>query len=162
MVSSKPTKASPAVARPSGLRRAADRYALRPLARVQRIALFEREVRERLSRSALDVLFACAEVMSEGQRQPRAGKEAFFGSTMFTIDLGALSPTVRDACDAATAQRLAALVATDVGVAARVKALAAAEAARLAGARPRSVSTEIKVRARGAKVFIDVDVEATL
>src|SRR5436190_12807414 len=103
---------------------------LRPLARVERIALFEREVRERPSRAALDLVFERAEVMSEGQRSTRAGQPAYFGSTMLTIDLEALAPQLREACDAGTARRLATLLSKDAAVAARVKAVAAREAAR--------------------------------
>ena len=40
--------------------------ARKPMARATRITLFEREVRERLSRAALDVVFARAESLSEG------------------------------------------------------------------------------------------------
>jgi hypothetical protein len=130
------------------------------MARATRIALFEREVRERLSRAALDLLFARATVISEGQRAVRAERDSYFGSTMVTVDLPALSPLLRDACDAGTARRLAELLDADAGVAERVRQLAAAEAARVAGAGPREVSTHVTIRAQGAKVFIDVDVEA--
>src|SRR5262245_8714152 len=41
--------------------------ARKPMARVTRIALIEREVREQLSLAALDLLFGRAEVISEGQ-----------------------------------------------------------------------------------------------
>jgi len=134
---------------------------LRPLARVQRIALFEREVRERPSRAALDLVFERAEVMSEGQRSTRAGQPVYFGSTMLTIDLEALAPQLRESCDAGTARRLATLLASDAAVAARVKAVASQEAARIAGGRLKAIATEVKVRAKGARVFIDVDVEGT-
>jgi hypothetical protein len=134
---------------------------LRPLARVQRIALFEREVRERLSRAALDLVFERAEVMSEGQQSTRAGKPVYFGSTMLTIDLEALAPQLRDSCDAGTARRLATLLTNDAAVAARVKSVAKREAARIAGKRLEAVATEVKVSARGARIFIDVDVEGT-
>lgn len=136
--------------------------ALRPVARVERIALFEREVIERLSRAALELLFARAEVISEGQRTTRRGQPAYFGSTMLTIDLAVLSGALRDACDAATARRLALLLRTDAAVVSRVKSIAAREATRIAGARPGDLATEIKVNARGARVFVDVDVEGTL
>lgn len=136
--------------------------ALRPVARVERIALFEREVHERLSRAALELLFARVEVISEGQRSTRRGQAVFFGSTMLTIDLALLSPALREACDAATARRLALLLGNDPAVASRVKAIATREAARIAGARPGNLATELKVSARGARVFIDVDVEGTL
>jgi hypothetical protein len=134
---------------------------LRPLARVKRIALFEREVRERLSRAALDLIFERAEVMSEGQQSTRAGKPTYFGSTMLTIDLEVLGPVLRESCDAGTARRLATLIESDTAVAARIKTIATREAARIAGARLRSLATEMKVSARGARVFIDVDVEGT-
>src|SRR5688572_18211958 len=134
---------------------------LRPLARVQRIALFEREVRERLSRAALDLVFERAEVMSEGQKSTRAGQPVYFGSTMLTIDLEALGPVLREVCDAGTARRLGKLLAGDSAVAARVKTIAAREAARIAGARLHGLAAEMKVNAKGARVFIDVDVEGT-
>jgi hypothetical protein len=134
---------------------------LRPLARVERISLFEREVKERLSRAALDVLFATAGVMSEGQRAARGGRESFFGSTMLTIELDAAALALRDAADARSAQRLAALLARDAGAQARIKRLAAEECERLSSARPRSLNTDIKVRARGTTVYVDVDVEAS-
>jgi hypothetical protein len=130
------------------------------LARVERISLFEREVRYRLSRAAMDLVFAAAKVMSEGQRSTRPGKDAFFGSTMLTIDLGAVARSVRDACDARSAERLAALLADDPGATARVKAIATREIERLTGARPSAVTIEIAARAQGATVFIDADLEA--
>jgi hypothetical protein len=132
----------------------------KPMARATRIALFEREVRERLSRAALDLLFARATVISEGQRAVRGGRDSYFGSTMVTVDLPVLAPLLREACDAGTARRLAGLLDADGGVAERVRQLAAAEAARVAGAAPREVSTHVTIRAQGAKVFVDVDVEA--
>jgi hypothetical protein len=130
------------------------------MARATRIGLFEREVRERPARAALDLLFARAEVMSEGQRTQRGGRDAYFGSTMLTFDLPALAVLLRDACDAATAQRLAALLEADPSVGKRVQELAKREAARVSGAAPLNVSTHVAIRAQGAKVFIDVDVEA--
>lgn len=132
----------------------------RPMARATRITLFEREVRERLSRSALDVVFARAGVLSEGQRSVRGGKDAYFGSTMLTIDLPACADVLRDACDAGTAHRLAVLMETDAGVPRRIREIAEKEATRIAGAKPRELRTHVAVRAQGAKVFIDVDVEA--
>jgi hypothetical protein len=134
--------------------------ARRPMARATRIGLFEREVRERPARAALDLLFARAEVISEGQRSQRGGRDAYFGSTMLTFDLPALAVLLRDACDAATALRLAALLEADASVEKRVQELAKREATRAAGATPRDVSTHVTIRAQGAKVFIDVDVEA--
>jgi hypothetical protein len=136
------------------------RLLLRPMLRVRRISLFEREVRERLSRAALDLVFAGAATMSEGQRSLRNGREVFFGSTMLTIELDSLVGALRDACDASSAHRMAGLLATDTGALGRIRAIAGEEVERLAGTRPDSVSTEIRVRARGTTVYVDVDVEA--
>ena len=134
--------------------------ARRPMARATRIALFEREVRERLSRAALELVLGRAEVISEGQRGVRNGRDAYFGSTMLTIDLPSLDLLLRDACDAGTARRLAELLETDATAGKRIEALAESETARVAGATPSSVSTHIAIRSQAAKVFIDIDVEA--
>ena len=134
--------------------------ARRPMARATRIALFEREVRERISRAALELVLGRAEVISEGQRGVRNGRDAYFGSTMLTIDLPALDLLLRDACDAGTARQLAELLEADATAGKRIEELAEAEAARVAGAEPKSVSTHVTIRSQAAKVFIDIDVEA--
>ena len=135
--------------------------ARRPMARATRIALFEREVRERLSRTALDLVLSRAEVISEGQRSTRNGRDAYFGSTMLTIDLPSLELLLRDACDAGTARRLADLLQSDAQAVASVEALAGREAARVCGSRPTAVRTHVAIRAQAARVFIDIDVEAS-
>jgi len=132
----------------------------RPMARATRIALFEREVRERLSRSALELVLGRADVISEGQRGQRGGRDAYFGSTMLTIDLSTLELLLRDACDAGTARRLAELLDGDAEARARIEALAAAETARVAGGEPKNFSAHVAIRSQAAKVFIDIDVEA--
>jgi len=141
---------------------AADGPALarRPMARATRIALFEREVRERLSPAALELVLGRAEVISEGQRGLRNGRDAYFGSTMLTIDLPSLDLLLRDACDAGTARRLAELLESDATAGKRIEAMAESETTRVAGATPKSVSTHVAIRSQAAKVFIDIDVEA--
>jgi len=134
--------------------------ARRPMARATRIALFEREVRERISGAALELVLGRAEVISEGQRGVRGRRDAYFGSTMLTIDLPSLDLLLRDACDAGTARRLAELLEGDATAGERIEALAANESARVAGATPKSVSTHVTIRSQAAKVFIDIDVEA--
>ena len=154
----------PAVASVEALPSAGARVfpARKPMARATRITLFEREVRERLSRAALDVIFTRADRLSEGQRQTRGGREAFFGSTMLTVDLAAFADILRDACDAGTAHRLAALMESDATVPRRIREIAEREATRIAAVRLKDLRIQIAVRAQGAKVFIDVDVEAAL
>ena len=119
-------------------------------------------MRERLSRAALELVLGRAEVISEGQRSVRGGRDAYFGSTMLTIDLPSLELLLRDACDAGTARRLA-----DAARGGRGGPRAHRGAGR--GARPRgwpapdaqAVSTHVAIRSQAAKVFIDIDVEAT-
>jgi len=132
----------------------------RPMARATRVALFEREVRERLSRAAIELVLSRAEVISEGQRGVRGGRDAYLGSTMLTIDLPSLELLLREACDAGTARRLAELLDEDKVARERIEALATTETARVAGATPTSVNTHVTIRAHAAKVFIDIDVEA--
>jgi hypothetical protein len=133
--------------------------ARKPMARVTRIAIFEREVRERISLAALDLLLSRADVISEGQRSARGERDAYFGSTMLTLDLPTVAVLVRESCDAGTARRLAELLEAEPQVKTRVEELAGREAARVAGVPLASVETHIAIRAQGAKVFVDVDVE---
>ena len=134
---------------------------LRPMARARRIAMFEREVRERLSRAALDAMLDRAEVISEGQRAVRNGVDTYLGSTMVTVDLENLEPVVREHGDAGTAKRLTTLLRADGTIKARMDALAGREVFRVTQTRPKGVRTEIQIRAQGSRVFIDADVEAT-
>jgi hypothetical protein len=134
--------------------------AKKPMARAVRVALFEREVREKLSSAAVEILLDRAEVLSEGKRaaSPTAGR-AFFGSTMLTIDVAHAAELVRDRCDEAAAQRVAEMMAGDARVQRRVRQIAAREAERLAGGPVAVRSAEVRVRAEGTRVFLDVDVE---
>lgn len=136
--------------------------------RTSRVALFEREVRERLSASAVEILLAHATVLSEGGRardgaaNGRGPSGAFFGSTMLSIDLPSVGSAVREACDAEAAQKVAALMAADERVARRVHRIAEREAERLAGAPVALRSTEVRVHARGTSVLVDVELEGEL
>lgn len=128
------------------------------MAKATQVGLFFREVRESLSESAIEILFNEAQVLSEGQRADKPGD--LYGTVMLTVDLARVQGKVRDPCDAATANRVAALMAADPRVRRRVEQLAGAEAQRLAGARLGSLDVDITVRARGTKVFIDADLQA--
>ncbi len=129
----------------------------KPMARATRVSLFEREIRVHLATPAIELLFQRADVLTEGQWQ---GHE-WFGSTMITLPLERLAEKVRDDCDAATALRVAELVARDARVAARARAVAE-EAARARAGRPLArVDVELRARAAGPCVHIDLDVEAS-
>jgi hypothetical protein len=131
----------------------------KPMALATRVALFEREVRERLSNAAVELLLSGAQVLAEGSRADglTAGR-AFFGSVMITIDLAQHASGVREKCDELAAERVATMMAEDARVIGRVRRLAESEASHLAGAPIRVHSADVRVRAQGSRVHIDVDV----
>ncbi|MGZ3426236.1 MAG: hypothetical protein ACXVCV_06280 [Polyangia bacterium] len=144
--------------------RAADALPLliekKPMARAARVTLFEREVREKLSVAAIEILLERARVLSEGKRSASPTAAArYFGSTMITVDVRALADAVREPCDARAAARVAELIRDDARIGRRVQKIAAREAERLTGAPVRVRAGEVRVRAQGTLVHLDVDVE---
>lgn len=133
----------------------------KPMARVTRVALFQREIRERLSDAALHVLLAKAEVISEGQVAP-AGMAKYYGSTMLTMDLALCTAEFREMMDAATALRVAEMLRSDRRFKPRLRDLARREAERVADAKLKNLEMEVKVDVRGPRVLVDLDVEATV
>jgi len=132
----------------------------RPMAQVTRITLFEREVREKLSRAALTLLLARLDVLSEGQRTHRAGRDLYFGSTMMTADLARLTDVLRDNPDGGTAERLLKLLQSDDEARLRLQGIAVNEAHRIACVPLKAIETHLALRAGGDKVYVDIDVEA--
>lgn len=130
------------------------------MARAVRVTLFEREVRERLSGAAVEILLGRAQILSEGRRAATAtARDWFFGSTMLTIDLASAGEVVRELCDEAAAARAATMMAADPRVQKRVRQIAAGEAERLAGGPLAARIAEVRVRSEGTVINIDVDVE---
>jgi hypothetical protein len=134
--------------------------ARKPMATARRVALFDREIRITLSGAAVEILFETAEILSEGER--RGG--GYFGSTMITFDVTRLAALVREACDAASARHVATLALADKRVRERARALAIADAGERAGSGTRlaNLSTELRARAVGTRVHLDIDVEAVV
>ena len=137
-------------------------HELRPMVQVRRIALIEREVREFLSQAALDVVFARMEVISEGEASSSQAKRSFVGSTMLTCDVGALAEIFREPTDEGTTRRLATLLAKEPTLERRIQTIVRKEVERLGGALPKAVRGETRIRTQGTRLFLDVDVEATL
>ena len=129
----------------------------KPMAPARRVSLFEREIRVRLSSAALDIMFDLAAVLSEGQWDG----ERYYGSTMVTIDLARATRQVSDACDVATARRVAELIATDERVRERARDLGAREAARLAGRPIDRPQVDLRLRRTGCHLHLDMDIEAS-
>jgi hypothetical protein len=130
----------------------------KPMRSARRVSLFEREIRIRLSAAAIDILFDLAAVLSEGQVEG----DRYFGSTMITFDLGRAGGQVSDDCDEATARRAAELIAGDDRILDRARALAAREAARLAGVGLQPPQVDLAVRRTGKHLHLDMDIESTV
>jgi hypothetical protein len=135
----------------------------KPMAKAARVTLFEREVRERLSSSAVEILLDGAEVLSEGQRvRALRGGEVFYGSTMLTIDIARAAELVRDRCDDDNARRVSAMMAADPRVGNRLREVAEREATRLAGVTVRAHATDVRFRTTGTTILVDIDLEGVL
>lgn len=128
----------------------------RPMAVVRQVSLFAREVIERLGTTGTELLLADLSRLSEGQCV--GGR--YFGSTMLTLDLRRLEGRMRDSGDVGTALRLARHWASSELVSARLRALALAEAERIAGQPLQADGIDVRVRAEGSWLFVDIDLEA--
>ncbi len=135
----------------------------KPMAKATRVTLFEREIRERLSDPALELFFGSATVLSEGKVADAAAVgPSWFGTTMITVDVAALGDAFRERCDGEAAARVAALMAADARVTRRARQIAEREATRRAGRAVKASASDVRVRAQGTSVFVDVDLEGAL
>lgn len=137
-----------------------------PWAKVQRVALIRREVREVLSPAAVAVLFDHVDIVVEGSEEVggrRLGDRRFFATVMVTIDLARCAPYFREPADEATARRVAELMDGAPSVQQRLHTLAAREVAQLAGVEPHGLALafETTLRVEDATVLVDIDVTAT-
>lgn len=127
----------------------------KPMAVSSRVSLFSRDVQLSLSSAAIDILFAKASVLSEGQVE----NSGYFGSTMITFDCTRAADLISDACNPATVRRVCDLLGADERVRNRARKLGSTEAARLAGTQLRRAHVDMRVRASGNHLHIDLDVE---
>jgi hypothetical protein len=136
------------------------RELLRPAwARVRRIPLIRREIRESLSDNALELLFCGAELIVEGD--PELGERAY-ATAMLTLDLRRSAALLREPADEATAERVAELMRASAGVRTRMTELARPRLGALYGVDPRSLRVELLpvIRVCGAQILIDGDLIA--
>ncbi len=138
-------------------------------ARVHRIRLIRREIRESLSAGALDLLLEHAELVVEGSGElgsapgVAAGlRDRLYATVMLTIDLTRCAHGFREPADAATAERVAELMRETTTVRTRLLALARGRLAQLAGVDEDAleISLEPQVRADGVRVLVDGDAVA--
>lgn len=128
------------------------------MAMARRISLFEREVTVRLSPVGVDVLLAAGSVLSEGDFTGGGGR--FAGSTMITIDLARTAASISDPVDASTARRVAELVPGNDHARDRARRIAVAAARRTAGCALDAPTVDVRARATGQCVQLDLDLEA--
>jgi hypothetical protein len=128
------------------------------MASCRRVSLYQREILLRPSAAAIEILFGLASELSEGARD---GGD-YLGSTMMTVDLERAGALVSDTCDAATVRRLAELAGHDERVKRRASSVALVAARRTAGAPLATPELDVRVRATGHHLHIDIDVEGKL
>lgn len=129
---------------------------------MRRIPLIRREVRESLSDSALEILFAKAELLVEGDHELGSRDIAQgrgYATVMLTLDLAGSATLLRERADEATAERVAELMRGSAEVRRRVTELARPQLAKLFDADPRSLRIELlpSVRVVAARILIDGD-----
>lgn len=137
---------------------------LRPLARALRGPALLRRTYVVLGREVEEAIFRRAEVLSEGGcRVGPAGRDAYFGSTMISVDLDHLRSHWRGEFDTKARAALAAAVDGSARVRLRAMRLARAEAARRVPGRAfGTAQVEIRVRLNRDQLHIDVDLEVPL
>jgi hypothetical protein len=137
-------------------------------ARVRRVQLIRREIREVLSPSALEVLWKHGEHVVEAGaelgRGRRGEERRFYATVMVTVDLRRCAAYFAEPADVATADRLAELMLGSPRIRQKLIALARPELARLAGVPPAQLHVEIDhhVRSEGTRIFIDGDAMVSL
>ena len=129
------------------------------MARVERISLCSRQMREQLSEAAIAQLFACAEMISEG-RSDGAGR--FFGSMMWTLDVEQVAHRLRGVAQEGGAAQIAALMQADRRVQKRLRELAESSASERAGFFVGVGPGDLQLRAVESRVLVDVDLEGAL
>jgi hypothetical protein len=126
------------------------------MAMARRVSLFEREVSIRLAPIAVGLLHDAARVLHEGALDGNT----YAGSTMMTVDLANTKHVISDPPDASTAQRIAFLYASDERCRDHARRIAIAEARRVAGCVLDTPHVDVESRARGAELYLSLNVEA--
>lgn len=141
---------------------------------MRRVQLIRREIRESVPPAAVELLLSGADHVIEGgtelDRDPSAelrpgrssggaGAGRVYASLMTTIDLMASAKAFREPPDAATAQRVAELMADTDIVRQKLIARVRPHLAELAQTDPQSleISLDFEIRVEGHHIFIDSD-----
>lgn len=133
-------------------------------AKVDRIRLIHREVRERLSPGAIDLLFSHGELVVEGSEAVAAlsGTDRVYATVMLTIELARCAEQIREPIDTATAERLGELMREHPAVPHKLTALARPHLARLAKlpAEQLEITVQTTMRSDAMQLLIDGDAVA--
>lgn len=141
---------------------------------MRRVQLIRREIRESVPPAAVELLLSGADHVIEGgaelERDSRAdgpsgpssaqaGAGRVYASLMTSIDLSACAEAFREPPDAATAQRVAELMADAEVVRQKLSARVRPHLAELAQTDPDSleISLDFEIRVEGHHIFIDSD-----
>jgi hypothetical protein len=129
-----------------------------PFVPAETLPLFHREVRERLSPTALQLLLDRAEIFVEGgAASGTSANGAFLGTAMVTIDLDAAADRLRPLADGA--QKLCAALRDEADARRTIIArVLEAARARLSSSSPLRASAP-RFRVDGARVLIDFDLD---
>ena len=129
-----------------------------PFVPAETLPLFHRELRERLSPTALQLLLDRAEIFVEGAAATGASAHgAFLGSAMVTFDLAAMTDRLRPLDDGANRLRAAFEEEPDARRAIVGRVLDAARS-RLSSPTPLRASAP-RFRVDGARVLVDFDLD---
>ena len=135
-------------------------------ARVAKIQLIRREVREFLSPAAVELLLAHGEPVVEGglELDEEGAAHRAYATVMMTIDLASCADLFREPADEATAQRLAELMSEDRKVHDKLVGLARRELARISGLSSKRLRVQMEhdVRAEGCRLLLDGDAMVSL
>ena len=134
------------------------------MARVRRMHLIRREVREFLAPSALDLLLAHAETLVEGGQEQVGDEERVYVTVMVTLDLERYQAYFREPADEATAHRVAELLVEGDRLAQPLVRLARQALAKRANVPIHSIDPllEHQLRTEGCNVLIDIDAMAVI
>jgi hypothetical protein len=141
-------------------RRSRARPPAKGLVKATRASLFVERSHRALTREAEELLFEHAEVMTEGSATRARDAEAFFGSTMITIDLDKLRGRLRGLDAPGTHEALRDVVGASVRMRLRAMRIACAEVARRVPERDLGTAqVEIRTSLVGSRLHLDVDLE---
>lgn len=134
-----------------------------PWSRVRRVQLIRREIREYLPAGTVELLLSAGDYVVEGGRGLAAegASGCVFATAMVTINLREIRGSFRERADAATAVRLAELLADHPELATRLRQRMHSHLTRLgelAADTSLEISMEIEVRGQGSTLLIDADV----